>query len=301
MSDGGEEKDFSPEQIRKMKFPRFVVYKYGESYKVVMCSFPVDKKKRSTEDASQKKEEEEDITEEDKKQKQLKLEYERFESSMRRSKDRITELAMCNEWDFFGTITLNPDKFKRNDLEGVSGKLTKYLQNYQRTVGNIDYLIVPELHEDKENWHFHLLIKFSSQKALDSIVTFDLGKAENEKQLKTYMRFNNLGVKNWEYISEKFGYCTFSPVKSRLKVALYIRKYITKDIKDSISKLDTNAKSFYASKGLKEREKLFDGMSQQVDFTEITLKEYDHCMTGLFTLEEVEKIKVYEKGVKHEG
>ena len=40
----------------------------------------------------------------------------KLEASLSRTKNRVTELALCNPWEYFVTLTLSPEKYNRNDL-----------------------------------------------------------------------------------------------------------------------------------------------------------------------------------------
>lgn len=70
----------------------------------------------------------------------------------------IFELALCNDWEWFVTLTLNPEYHDRKDLKSYKKKLLTWIKNYNRTQKtNIKYLLIPENHQDG-SWHMHGLM-----------------------------------------------------------------------------------------------------------------------------------------------
>lgn len=129
---------------------------------------------------------------------------ESLKSSLSRSKAKIRELALCNDFEFFGTITLNGFFCSRYELTDAQNLLKKELRNIRRFhSSNFKYLIITEKHKDNA-FHFHGL--FSG---------LDLYKNQYG-----FLYSPNL---------YKLGFNSFSPIKSKTRVANYITKYITKD------------------------------------------------------------------------
>lgn len=56
----------------------------------------------------------------------------KLESSLSRTKSAIFELALCNDWDWFLTLTLNPEYLDRKDLNSYKTKLSIWIKNYNR-------------------------------------------------------------------------------------------------------------------------------------------------------------------------
>lgn len=75
--------------------------------------------------------------------------------SKRRAKNKLYDLIGCNNFDYFVTLTLSPDKIDRKDYAAIIKKLNAYLDNRVRRNG-LKYVGVPETHKDG-SFHFHFL------------------------------------------------------------------------------------------------------------------------------------------------
>lgn len=161
-----------------------------------------------------------------------------------RAKNKIFELAFCNEWDYFFTGTLDEKKYDRTDLEKFHKDLTKYISN--RSVvyrSKIDFLLIPELHSDGKSWHLHGFLKGIPREHLTQFCIGDvMGKSLAEKVKKGDTVFN------WNDYSKKFGFCDLEPIRNAEAVSKYITKYINKNLSESVTEL--NAHLYYHSRGL---------------------------------------------------
>lgn len=162
----------------------------------------------------------------------------RFDSSLSRAKTRVTELALCNPWSHFVTMTLCKEKQDRFDLKRWVKDLGNWIQNYNKKFGcKLQYLIIPEKHDDGA-WHAHGLM---NGLAPESLV------------------INEHGYLDLPYYRNRFGYISFSAVKSHERVARYITKYITKDQCQTCRDMGRGARLYYASRGLALREVVWQG------------------------------------------
>ena len=73
--------------------------------------------------------------------------------SMRRARSRVRRLALSNEFRWFVTLTLSPDKVNRYDAAQVVRKLSNWCSNQVKRRG-LKYILVPERHKDGA-LHFH--------------------------------------------------------------------------------------------------------------------------------------------------
>lgn len=73
--------------------------------------------------------------------------------SMRRAKSRVRRLALANDFRWFVTLTLSPEKVDRYDADQVVRKLSTWAHNQVRRKG-LKYILVPERHKDGA-LHFH--------------------------------------------------------------------------------------------------------------------------------------------------
>ena len=75
------------------------------------------------------------------------------ERSMRRARAKLRRLALANEFKWFVTLTLDPEKIDRCDGAAVAKALGRWADNMVRRKG-LKYVLVPELHK-KGGIHFH--------------------------------------------------------------------------------------------------------------------------------------------------
>ena len=177
----------------------------------------------------------------------------KLSESLSRSRSAIFELALCNPWEWFVTLTLNPEYHNRKDLKNYKKKLSAFLKNYNRLhQTTIKYLLIPELHHDKVHWHMHGLMMGLPEEHLKAF-------SEKEKlpiQMIIEIKKGNQ-IFRWPAYEKAFGYITISKIRSGEAVSKYITKYITKDLNDT--RIDLNDHLYYCSKGLKRTEKLYQG------------------------------------------
>lgn len=168
---------------------------------------------------------------------------EKLQQNISRARSKLFEYALCNEWDLFGTFTIDGKKYNRNDLETYHKDLGQFIRNYNKKYGtNIKYLLVPEEHQ-KGGWHEHgLLIGLP----IEHLRLFTL-KEKLPKYIRDKLKAGE-PVYEWKPYREKFGFCDMEPVRNKEAVSKYVTKYITKDLTASIKAL--NAHLYYCSQGL---------------------------------------------------
>lgn len=147
-------------------------------------------------------------------------------SSLSRTKRNIRELALCNDFEYFATFTVNSEKCDRYSLNDVQDKLKKVLHKIKRNNKDFAFLIITEKHKDGA-FHFHGLVK-----GINDLFINDNGYLSSKI-------FNN-----------ELGFNSFSKIKDYTKCCNYILKYITKDcIKNSHNQI------YISSRGLKKATK----------------------------------------------
>lgn len=172
-------------------------------------------------------------------------EKERFACNLSRARSTIYELALCNDWNYFFTFTLDPQKYDRSNLNVFRKDLSRFFRKYREkyNVGNLKYLLVPELHKDGINWHMHGFLMglpeehlkpFTMQEHLPYYILYKLEKNEL--------------VYDWEAYRNKFGFCNIEPIKDLEASAIYITKYLFKSMDSST--IQANGHLYYASQGL---------------------------------------------------
>ena len=168
--------------------------------------------------------------------------------SLSASKNRIYNIARSNTWQWFITLTFDRNNNDSSDYEIVTRRLKTFLNHLQqRKCPDMKYLIVPELHADKEHYHFHGLL--SNVDNLRFCFSGKFDKKENPI-------FNIL---DWTY-----GFTTATQVKDTNRASSYITKYVTKDIDLKLK----NKKRYLCSRNIDRTEPEFMMMYEE-DFLEV--------------------------------
>lgn len=160
----------------------------------------------------------------------------KLDNNISRAKSKVKEYALCNDFRYFITLTIDKNKYDRYNLKAYYKDLGQFIRNYNRIhKTKVDYVLIPEQHEDGA-WHMHGLFNGILDKHLE---------------------VNKNGYLEWKQYTKKFGYMSLDFVKDREKVASYITKYVTKDLAKSIKEL--NAHMYYCSKGLEVAQEIKRG------------------------------------------
>jgi len=135
-----------------------------------------------------------------------------FNVSQKRSKQMIIEYARANSWDWFITLTFNPDMVDSFNYDECYKRVHTFFHNLKkRKCPDMKYLVVPEQHKSGR-WHFHGLISNADD--------ISLGISET-------------GINGiYNITGFKYGFTTATKVKDTKRVSTYISKYITKDVAD---------------------------------------------------------------------
>ena len=181
-------------------------------------------------------------------EKHQKSEDERFKNSISRTKARIFELAMCNEFTHFCTFTQDEKMRDRFDLKEFRKDFAQLVRNLNRdrTENKIKYLLIPEQHKNGA-WHMHGLLMGLTDKDL---TPFSLGEKlpyKIRQQLKKGEQ-----VYDWHRYRKAFGYFTCTEIKNSTACSKYITKYISKDLQKTVRASGEHL--FFASQGLKSRD-----------------------------------------------
>ena len=173
----------------------------------------------------------------------------RFAQSISRSKARVFEIAMCNEFTYFCTFTQDQKKRNRFDITEFRKDFAMFVRNLNRTRSEeqkIRYLLVPEKHQNGA-WHMHGLLMGLTDSDLRLFTLSEKLPQSIRKQLKSGEK-----VYNWDKYQGKFGYFTCTEIKEQSACARYITKYICKDLSKGVR--ECGAHLYFASQGLKGRE-----------------------------------------------
>lgn len=149
--------------------------------------------------------------------------------SKRRAKKKMYDYIICNDFDLFCTLTINPELIDNRNYNAVIKKLNIFLDNRVRR-NELKYVGVPELHK-KGGLHFHFLCNSEAVKLIDSgvvsvkgykkpikISTADKYKIPNEDRKTVY------NIADWT-LGFTTAIKTYGDVQA---VANYVGKYISK-------------------------------------------------------------------------
>ncbi len=247
----------------RMRYYDFNIYKLGNEYKIVYLN-------RFYNDEPYVK-----------KEYINKMVNDKWLSNISRAKSSILGYALCNDWQYFCTFTLDKTKYDRFDLKTWSKDFSQYLRN-QKRLHNLDisYLLIPELHKDGA-WHMHGLINGI---AWDDLLLFE-----------RYVHPDILVDKGYRYhkgILDKFGFNSFGKVKNKAAVSRYILKYVSKSINNT--SINKGYRLFYNSQGLNKPELIESGCTS-CHLTDIDY-ENDFMSTKWITDYEVKNIMEYFNG-----
>ena len=168
--------------------------------------------------------------------------------SLSATKNRIYNIARSNTWDWFITLTFKRDNIDASDYDVVTHKLHYYLNNLQkRKCPDLKYLIVPELHTDKTNYHFHGLISGAGNLRFCFSGLFD----KHDRPI--------YNILDWSY-----GFTTATQIEDNARSCSYITKYVTKDTDLKLK----NKKRYMCSRNVERTAAEFFVVDEQ-DFIEV--------------------------------
>jgi hypothetical protein len=180
------------------------------------------------------------------KQKQGKASEETQERLKRRAKAKVLEYALCNDWQYFFTQTINGSRWGRTAPETIK-KIRKTLKNC-----GIKYLLCVDRHKDGA-LHLHGLINVSKDRLKDSGVTA-INKTTQERQTV----FNLIPT-------QKYGFNSCFEIRTnthedKIKIARYISEYITKDNNQEFKH------RYFASKGLETKSEIYVEKNEIIEY-----------------------------------
>ncbi|MBE5739788.1 MAG: hypothetical protein E7349_02905 [Clostridiales bacterium] len=159
--------------------------------------------------------------------------------ALRRAKRNVVDLSLCNDFDYFGTITLGDEKVGDliNYPQRMKDKITKAFNHYkERRASEFQYILVPEYGSKTHRLHFHFIVRCLN---------------------KDDLFINKNGKLDWRLSSDRFGFTQITEIKNtksdRVRVAKYCAKYVSKD------SLKICNHRYFASKDLKRPQRsVFD-------------------------------------------
>lgn len=159
----------------------------------------------------------------------------KFDSALSRAKNTVRELALCNRWEYFVTLTFD-DRWDRYSLEDRLKEFLQWVQNLNKQGSYIRYLLVPEFHQDGAV-HFHALMSGITP----SPRPFNWPESVNRKDDGSYYDI-------WQEYSDRYGYSSVEAINDPVAVGFYISKYIIKSLGQAAEFKGVH--TYYRSRGL---------------------------------------------------
>lgn len=202
----------------------------------------------------------------------------RNRSSILRAIRMIKAYGLSNDWDWMVTFTLDQKKLdklsvtdrktgasvplSRSSYKYVLQHLTQFLRDQRKKYRTpFSYLLIPELHKDRVNYHVHGLMSGIPDQCLELHWDQDL-------RLDGYF--------NWPALEKRYGRCSLGRVRNSEAAVFYSLKYINKDLQSS--RMNDGVNLYYPSHDLKVPE-----LVDEPDY--LTLSEEwinSNVMTGPF-------------------
>lgn len=201
----------------------------------------------------------------------------KLSSSLSRTKRSLLELALSNDWEYFVTFTLSEENLDRFDLDGWHRKFKEWIKYRRKAHGlKCRYLLVPEQHKNGA-WHAHGLMAGN----MDLVSFKDLDaqgyRSKNGFRLPEDVRESN--YMNWFEFMDDFGFCSLGPLRSQEAAALYIQKYITKDLERCVSECGKHM--YWPSRPLNRPRKFGEFVDRNNYIDGLLRNKYEFCATGL--------------------
>lgn len=189
-------------------------------------------------------------------------------SNLVRAKNKITDLALANDFTYFFTLTFNTS-FDRFNLDLLRNEWKKQLRIIRDLYNiNLKYLIVPEQHKNGA-WHFH-------------------GFMNNE--IEKIFKINDYG---YNYIEElvKLGFHNFQKIQNKERISSYITKYVSKNLASGINGFKH---SYFCSIGLYQGQKGEDIIYNNEYFNNRFFNyQNEFCYRKIMKIKDFEKIKPF--------
>ena len=171
----------------------------------------------------------------------------KLDCNIRRAKAKVKEYVLCNDWDYFITLTLDPKKYDRYNLNKFRNDLTMWIRNISRNRDKkIKYVLIPEQHRDGA-WHMHGFVSGLND---DDVKLFSIDD-RIPKYIKDKLK-EGQEVYNWTKYMDKFGFCDLEPIRNLEKAVNYVMKYITKELDNCVKEVGGHL--YYCSRGLNQAE-----------------------------------------------
>ncbi|MBO5341038.1 MAG: hypothetical protein J6A62_08585 [Oscillospiraceae bacterium] len=191
----------------------------------------------------------------------------KLSQALSRARSVVLQLALCNDWDFFCTFTIDKTQFNRYELNTYYKAFAQWIRDYRKEYGcKIEYCLIPEQHEDGA-WHMHGFMRGIPQSHLTPFVR---GLHPDRLVDGHYL--------NWGRYAKKFGFCSFGEIRDAEACAFYITKYVTKAFDRGVT--GYGAHLYYASIGLRRAVPCGDIYGHYSVLDDLLEEKFQFCSVG---------------------
>lgn len=179
---------------------------------------------------------------------------ERTKAQHYKIKRKIRHYILANDFQFFVTFTIDPQKGNSLDYDTAKSILLKWCETQRKMKGKFDYIFIPEFHKSGRV-HFHGVL---------GNCNFELIEAVNPKTGKVLKRS---GRQVYNLPAWKYGFTDVEIIEDKERTSSYMTKYVTKELMSN--KEMFGKKRYFPSRGLKVPEITFENRASDEfeDFT----------------------------------
>lgn len=178
--------------------------------------------------------------------------------SLSRTKRNIKEICLCNDFEYFATITVNSKNADRFSLQDCQELIKKICHKLKRKNFEFKFLFITEKHKDGA-FHFHGLVK----------------------GLELYVNSNGYYS---SYDFDNVGYNSFSKIQDYNKCCTYITKYITKQCIRNDS-----GQVYFCSRGLKKASEYYMLDTDLKKLFNCNIFENEWCLKKDFDISRIDR------------
>lgn len=202
---------------------------------------------------------------------------EKLDAAFSRARKVILEVALCNQWDWFCTFTLDKAKYDRFNLKAWYKDFSQWIRDQRKKTGKtIRYLLIPEMHLDGA-WHMHGLFADIPDTVSFAELRYVHGWKVPDKLVSGCYRC-------WVDYHTKFGSCSLSALKNPVAAGFYVTKYISKGLQESNIKVGGHL--YYCSHGLQRSSVQVDVYEETDYFDRWLTHKYEFVETGFTHVED---------------
>lgn len=184
-------------------------------------------------------------------------EKERFNTSIANSRRNIRELFLCNDFEYFVSITLGRDIGKTENADKIMKTVCQKLANFKKRKSgwkDLQYVLVPERYNDRrKRFHVHGLFKGIDEDGIDSFQ-----EISSAKKIPKYAQDaidSGRSIFFEKDLSKDFGFNVIDPIINQSAV----ENYLIQELQEAAEWRQSGSHLYYASKGLNRAEKIITG------------------------------------------